>query len=160
MSSLFQMWPMQTRQPESLEGTRSSSPLRRYFPPCCVCADSALICFGSSCWYSPADPPSSSSSTRVRRCWRSRASLVVNTPPPSSSSSLYILEAMISVDERRCWTFPSHRCDHWWVGFLSSPPWWWHHQSGAAGVLQRQLPGKWRAPSLRSSCEWFVDPFV
>lgn len=32
--SLFQMWRMQTRQPEGLDGITSSLPLRRYFLSC------------------------------------------------------------------------------------------------------------------------------
>lgn len=97
-SFLFQMWPMQTRQQGKLEDTRSSLPLRRYVPLCCRVH--TLLYFGSGSWCLPADPPVSSSFTRVRRCWRSRGSLVVSIPV----SSLLVLDAMISAGERKRWT--------------------------------------------------------
>lgn len=71
--SLFQMWPMQTRQPERFGAIRSSLPLRRCFLLCYsqfvlhYCADLfllTLVCF---------------SSTPVTQSWRSRGSLKVKS---------------------------------------------------------------------------------
>lgn len=132
----FQMWPMQTRQQEDLEDTRSSLPLRRYFHPAVVCFGSFWVKFWMfTCW------PSC-----VLQFYACEAVLeeqgIFGGAWASFLSSLCGLVAAISAGNRKCWPLPSHRRDHGRVGFLPSPTWRWHHQSGAARILQRQLPGE------------------
>lgn len=156
-TGLFCFIPSCYRRGQCRQGSRKMSKIQNHLHPSEGTShlDSALVCFGSSSCYSPADTPLCHSVLCVWGGAGGAGDLWWWVHP------FFFISCFISNDQ--FWRKEvlnlfsvSHRCDHWWMGFLPSSTGRWHHQSGAARILPRQLPGRWHSQGLKQ-LKWFVN---